>query len=163
WRQARLLRWIDGAGDIVVLRGWGEGMKVEATEAKEDAARRRAERSCGGIGVVRDLPPIAGLLLPGRPRERSQRDAASGARSACIGGDLVGRRMSGVDHSIDGLAFEDLCDAGDASEAADARRQRLWLGSSSTTGERHCSLEALITRKQPRQCGGFRGAAEEQN
>src|SRR5207247_1451593 len=133
WRQVLQLRWIDGAGEIAVLRGWGEGVQLEATEAEEDAARRRAERPCGGIGVVHDQPPIAGLFLPGRPRERGQGDAASGARSDCIGRDLVGIGMSGVDHGIDGLAFEELCEAGDAAEAADARRQRLWPGRSGAT------------------------------
>ena len=100
-RQGGLLRRIDGARDVVMLRRRRKGVQLESSQAQEDAAWRGAERHCGRMGVAHALPEISGSGLPGRTCERNQRNTGRAAGGNGVGGDLVCVGMGGVNDHID--------------------------------------------------------------
>ncbi len=121
-RQDFLLRRIDGARDVVMLRRRREGVQVETPQAEKHPTRRRTEGRRGCIGVAHDMPVIASLGLPGRSRDRNQRNAGSATGGDGVGRNLVGVGMRRIDDYSDRMIGEEAGKAVGAAEAADARR-----------------------------------------
>lgn len=162
-QQDFLLGRIDGARDVVMLGSRREGVQIKPAQAQEHTTRCRAECGRGRVGIAHDLPAIAELRLPGWPRDRDERNAGRATGGEGIGRDLVGVGMRGIDDYSDGMIGDEACEAVGAAEAADARRQRLRLGRRGAAGKRQRRFESGVAGDEPRQCGGFRRAAENEN
>lgn len=163
WRQVRLLGQIDYPGEIIVLWGGGECSEFLSTQAEEDAPRRGAECRCSIAEATYHLPVIAQMHVPGRADERDERHASCSAGFHSVARDLRCVGMCGVDEDRYSLIPQELTEAVDSAEAADAHWQRMPPRSSCSSRKRQRRCEARVVRNEARQCGGFGGAAEDQD
>ncbi|MEA2726009.1 MAG: hypothetical protein QOF70_484 [Acetobacteraceae bacterium] len=162
-RQGRDRRWrVDRADDVMVSRGLGEGGQLQSSDGQEDVSGPFAEclyRRCdaGHVG-----PAVAVLAAPGWAGETCQGDSQILAGGNRVLRHLGGERMGGVDDG-GGLVFEQIgFEAGDASEAADAKRDGRWYRVLGAAGEGQDRIEVVPVGDRPGEGGCFGGAAENQ-
>ncbi|ODS01988.1 hypothetical protein AUC69_00345 [Methyloceanibacter superfactus] len=97
---------IDAAHQINMLGRRGEGRYLFSAERKKDAPGRGAQgRDCFGDRIHLD-PLIAIRLLPSSTPERDERHAGKRGGADCVGRDLRGVRMGGVNQRADRLVAQ---------------------------------------------------------
>ncbi len=153
---------IDEAQQIMMLGLRGEGGDVHPPQRQHDAARRprQCRNRAGDVGYA--VPAVA---LPGRPtgpRQRDVRNTGLLRSSDGVGAHLRSEGMRRVDQMSDARVAKVGGEPCDASEAADAHRNRLHLGRLHATGIAESRADATFRQ---RSCEGarFGRTAEDQD
>lgn len=161
--QDSLIRWVDRADHVGMLRCRPEGREFEPADGQKDTARLWIERGDSGVDAVDTYPPITAHRLPARPNDRNKWEPKHSRRDCSVSRDLAGERMRGVDDRFDAFAFEPIDKAVYPAKSTDPVRHRWQDGQSRTACERQCGRESLVARKEPREFRRFRRAAENEN
>lgn len=119
------LRLIDKAQQIMVLRLGCEGLKVQPSDGKEDAAARTGKRFNSGLHVGHCGPGVARFRHPGRTLEGAERYARELCCFDRIGADLCREGMGGIDQMGDGICSHPVGQPLRPAKAADPRFDRL--------------------------------------
>lgn len=123
-RQCAVRR-IDKAQRVGMLRPGRERRETLPADGEKDVGAWLGQRSdrAGNIG---DLDPVvAGRTRPRRAFQRDQRHAGGFAGLDRMTAHFGGEGMRRVDHVCDALGTKKICQSRCATEAADARRQRM--------------------------------------
>lgn len=141
-------RRIDEAQKVMMLRGYGEILKMLTTNGKEDS-RRCSRQGGGGGGHVRHaLPLVTWARPPSGTLQRKQRNVGDFGGFDSVFAHLGGKWMGGVDDMGDTLCAQVVNKARDAAKAADADKQGLGDWGLRPTGVRKNARNPLI-------CHGF--------
>ncbi len=140
-----------------------KGVYLFSAERKKDAPGRGAQgRDCFGDRIHLD-PLIAIRLLPSSTPERDERHAGKRGGADCVGRDLRGVRMGGIDQRADCLVAQVGCETFGTAEAAAAHRDGLRQGIGRAACQRQRDGEAFLAGQGAGKHAGFRGAAENED
>src|SRR5207248_11105015 len=73
-RQRDIIRRVDRACDVAMMRCLCKGAKLQAAKAQENATWLRPQRFGSGFGARDGKPGVAALGFPGRADDRGERD-----------------------------------------------------------------------------------------
>lgn len=161
WQCGALLRGVDEAQEIVMLRRGLEDRDFRSPNGKENPAGRAA-KSPGGCRRARHSGPA--ITWAGRPRRSCKRNHWNA--SDCTGRDRIPaylrrERVGGVDQVCNGVVLEIGCQACCAAKPPGSSRQGLCDGTCHTTGigERGAQAHGGDVRRKGARLGG---AAQDQ-
>lgn len=163
WRQPILIRRIDSAHQIAVLRSGAEGRHLLASDGEKNATRLLAQRASRSSHIRHSAPVVAGLRRPGSPLQPEQRNVCQPCGLDGIARHLRGERMRGVDQRANALVNKPARQSISTAEATDAAGNggQQWLLRAS--GQRIQRVEAVIADDALRQRECLRRAAENEN
>lgn len=150
---------VDGAGDVVMLRGACECAELQATDGQQYAAGLDAEcrRGFGGIGD--GFPVVAVDRLPRLADNRAKRQAKRACGCNRIGRNVNRVGMRGIDDGFCSLMIEPAYEPVYTAEATDAGGDRLLSGRARAAGEREHGFKACVRGEEPAQLSRFARAA----
>lgn len=133
-QRQRSLGRIDEAQQVVVLRLCGEGPERLLADGEENPGGRIGQGGDGGLCIGHKTPDIARPRPPGRTLEGEKRHARCLARRDGIPAHPGGERVGRVDKVRDAFGAKAIGKPLGATEATDARGQRLGNGRAGTPG-----------------------------
>ncbi len=121
----RILRRIDEAQEVVMLRLGGKEIEVLPADGEKHASRVAFKRRDRAGHVGHRTPTVARLAHPGFALERHQRDAGKPRSLDRIGADLRRERVGRIDEMGDSVVAHPLGETFRAAEPADTGFDRL--------------------------------------
>lgn len=158
----RLVRRIDEAQKIVVLRLGSEGVHMHASQCQHDAAGGAGEGGNCAVDVGNAAPAITRDGLPGRTGQGDEGNAHFPCRRYRMCAHRRRKGVGGVDEMGDRAVAQIGGETCHTTEAADPHRHRLGAGIIRSTGIAERCRDARV-RQQACQRAGLRRAAQQED
>lgn len=157
-----VVRRIDEAQQVVVLRLRGEGVHMHAPQRQHDAAGRPRQRGDRAVDVGNAAPAVSGHGLPPGPGQRDDGNAHLPCRRYRMRAHRRGKGVGGIDEMGDCVVAQIGDEACHTTEAADPYRHRLRAGIIRSAGIAERCRDARV-RQQSRQRAGLRRAPQQED
>lgn len=157
-----LLRLIDEAQEIVVLRLRGKSLHMHTPQRQHDAAGWSGERSHCSVNVANVLPLVTGSGRPGGPGQRNVRYARNPGGLHRMGAHRSGKGVGRIHKMGNAVAVEVIDQPRNPAKAANTDRHRLglWSFCSASIAE---GCRNTLCRKQARKRAGLCRAAQQED
>jgi len=161
-QRRRVIRGVDEAEQVLVLRSGGEGCERLAADGEKDPLRWQIKACDRCVDIGDNGPVVIRSSLPRRPRQGGERNAGEPGGFDRVVAHLRRERVRCVDQVRDVVLAEIVGEATSATETACSGRQGLRQRTLNASGERQGAFEACLRDSTAERAGLGRSAEDQE-